>query len=486
MDWGFYGRQAELHQVSEILARKRWFFAQITGRRRIGKTRLIQRALETMGSVEAFYVQIPDSDPAGVVSAVVDQMEVFGLGTDRFRPPRNLSDVARLVSEMVQEGFVVTLDEFQYFNRPKLREFCSHLQRRVDALASKRGVRGGLLVLGSIQTDMTAILEDRGAPLYNRTTDEIQVPHWDIASLLDLLNAFDAYEPLRLLFLWNLFEGVPKFYRDCFEQGVLKASRTDLLRRVFFESSSPLKNEADNWFLKELHGRYDTVLRFIARHPGCSNSDLEAHIRQVSGDAQEQVGGHLKILSQKYRLIEKRLPIFADRKERKGRYYITDNFLRSWLGALAAPSSAISFSPVSGLVSQADDRLKKMEGFALEKLVASVQEERSRRALGDFQLSERISGYWDRSGAEIDIVGVDRANKKVRFTTCKRNESELNASLVGLRTSAAKFLQAQPAYADWKIEYGAVSPEIPPSLRRHLTNQGIVPDDFDSLFSDLT
>jgi hypothetical protein len=39
-----------------------------------------------------------------------------------------------------------------------------------------------------------------------------------------------------LLFLWNLFEGVPKFYRDCFEQGVIAAERRTLLERMFFSS----------------------------------------------------------------------------------------------------------------------------------------------------------------------------------------------------------------------------------------------------------
>jgi AAA+ ATPase superfamily predicted ATPase len=484
MDWGFYGRQAELRQVAEILSRKRWFFAQITGRRRIGKTRLIQHVLETRKSVPAFYVQIPDSDPAGVVSAVIDQMEVFRLN-DRLAAPRNLSEVARLVSDLIQSGHRVILDEFQYFNRPKLREFCSHLQRRVDDLASMRGIHGGLFVLGSIQTDMTAILENRGAPLYNRTTDEIPIPHWDFASLLELLHSFDAFEPSHLLFLWNLFEGVPKFYRDCFEQGVLKSDRVALLRKMFFESSSPLKNEADNWFLKEFHGRYDTVLRYIARQPGCTNSDLEAHIRQVSGDEKEQVGGHLKILSQRYRLIEKRLPIFADKSERKGRYYITDNFLRSWLGALAAPASAISFSPIGGLVAQADERLKKMEGYALEKLVGQVYEERSRRGTGDFHLSERITGYWDRADAEIDFVAVDRDQKRIRFGTCKRSEAELAQSVPGLKQSAEKFLSVHKKYRSWKTEYCAVSPKVSQSVGAQLKKLHVLPEDFQSLLSGI-
>jgi hypothetical protein len=44
------------------------------------------------------------------------------------------------------------------------------------------------------------------------------------------------------------------------------------------------------------------------------------HVRQVSPETNEQVGGYLKILIEKYRLIEKRLPIFAKKKEKKGRY----------------------------------------------------------------------------------------------------------------------------------------------------------------------
>jgi AAA+ ATPase superfamily predicted ATPase len=43
--WAFYGRRAELTQLRAILDRNRWFFLQISGRRRIGKTTLIQQAL---------------------------------------------------------------------------------------------------------------------------------------------------------------------------------------------------------------------------------------------------------------------------------------------------------------------------------------------------------------------------------------------------------------------------------------------------------
>jgi uncharacterized protein len=67
-EWKFYGRKEQLADVERILLRKRWFFAKVTGRRRIGKTTLIQHATQDVGGEQpVFYVQIPDSEPAGVL-----------------------------------------------------------------------------------------------------------------------------------------------------------------------------------------------------------------------------------------------------------------------------------------------------------------------------------------------------------------------------------------------------------------------------------
>ena len=244
MTWGFYGRQAEKRQLANILGRGRWFFVKLTGRRRIGKTTLVQQALPSSGR-KVFYLQIPVSAPAGVLSAMADAMETFGVPAASHPRPVSLQGLATTIGGLARQGYVVALDEFQYFSRERLREFCSFLQREVDTLsASADSVQGGLLVLGSVQTEITALLEDRSAPLFNRVTDEISLGHLDIASLWAMLSAHTEPSPERLLFLWNLFEGVPKFYRDCYEQGVLAADRRELLERAFFLSSSPLRTEA--------------------------------------------------------------------------------------------------------------------------------------------------------------------------------------------------------------------------------------------------
>ncbi|MEF9673233.1 DUF234 domain-containing protein [Pseudomonas sp. PCH446] len=461
--------------MQQVLERKRWFFLQISGRRRIGKTALIQQALQAAGISKTLYIQIPDSDPTGVVAACNGYLNTFGI------PERvnSLGDLAELIGRLAEDGYVIALDEFQYFNRKRLFDFCSLLQAVVDQLSAKsESVPGGLIVLGSLHAEMTALLEDRAAPLFNRTTDSLELGHLDVSSILEVLRAHADTQPERLLFLWSLFEGVPKFYRDAYEQGVLAADRQEVLRKLFFSSSSPLRNEADSWFLRELRGRYDMLLQYLAQHPGCTNADIEAAMAEISGPGEvKQVGGYLKILSERYQMIERRLPIFAAPRARSGRYYIHDNFLQAWLSALQQPVSAVAFRPIEKLLQQADERLMQVEGSALEDLVGQLYEERSRRGLGDFPLTERIQGYWDRSDVEIDLVAICGDERRIRFGTCKRNESKLLASITPLKAATARFMNAQPRFASWDVEYVALAPRINTDVSRQLEAQGVLVQD---------
>ena len=482
MPWGFYGRSDELAELDTVLRRRRWFFARVTGRRRIGKTTLVQRALAEAGRDKTFYVQIPDSAPAGVLSAVHDAMETFGVPPDKFDRPDSLLALARTIEAMCRAGYIVALDEFQYFSRKQLAEFTSHLQATVDRLSARADeTPGGLIVLGSLHAELVALLEDRDAPLYNRTTDHLELTHLSIGSLLDLLDAHADRAPQRLLFLWNLFEGVPKFYRDAYEQSVLGADRSTVLERLFFRSSSPLRTEAENWFLSELRGRYDVVLKYVARNPGCSHGDIEAHARQISPTTGDRADGYLKILIERYQMLERRLPILAKPNARRGRYYVRDNFLRSWLAALHSPVSAINFRPLRDLLAQADERLAHAEGHALERLVASIYEERSRKGLGDFRLSRRIEGFWDKGDVEIDLVALNEDERIIRFGSMKRNGKRLPSDVSPFKGHVERFLNRYSSFRDWTIEYTSIAPTIDRDVRKYLEGVGVIPQDLTDL-----
>jgi len=482
-DWKFYGRSEQLEELERMLDRRRWFFAQVTGRRRIGKTTLIHQAIQEVRNAQpVFYVQVPDSEPIGVLSVVNDALDTFGVPKDRFPRPTDLLQFAKLLESMAKAGYILILDEFQYFNRKGFEQFCSHLQASVDRLTARADqIQGGLIVLGSIHAEMMALLEDRDAPLYSRVTDTIHLTHLDIGSILSILSDHADLMPQRLLFLWSLFEGVPKFYRDCFEQNVLAADRQTLLRRIFFESSSPLRTEADNWFLRELRGRYDVVLKYVARNPGCTHGNVVQSLQDASGNSARQVGGYLQALIERYGLIERKLPVFAKPEARRGRYYITDNFLRSWLTALSNPVSAIAFRQLPALVQEADQRLEVVEGSSLEKLVGHLYEERSRKGIGNFPLTDRIQGFWDKSGTEIDLVALDENTQTIRFGSCKRSSGKLISDINNLKQHVSRFMQAMPQYQGWTRQLVGISPELNNEQRSILTSHDILPEDLNDL-----
>ncbi|HRZ42500.1 MAG TPA: ATP-binding protein [Bacteroidales bacterium] len=481
--WGFYGRREELNTLTSIMNRQRWFFVKITGRRRIGKTTLIQHALQSSDRPLKLYIQIPDSDASGVIAAANNYLRLFGISN---RQINNLLEFAGCIGQLVGEGYVVVLDEFQYFNRKHLYEFNSFLQHEVDQLAnSSENVNGGLIVLGSLHAEMAALLDGRNAPLYNRVTDSLELHHLDMESLLEMMHLKGKVKAAHMLFLWNLFEGVPKFYRDAFEQGVLDAERKQVLSKMFFSSSSPLRSEADHWFLSELRGRYDALLQLIANKPGCTHAEIQDATRSYYGDDTRQIGAYLKILSERYRMIERKLPLFSSPKARAGRYYISDNFLRSWLSALKLPVSAVNFRPVDGLVEMADRDLMTTEGFGFEKMVGNIYEELSRKNKGDFPLTHRIAGYWDRKDTEIDLIAISDLSKTIRFGSCKRNESKLEKSLPNLHKSADTFIKAHRQFADYKQEYLMISPEISNDTRHRLQQNGLIVQSLRDLLQEL-
>ena len=362
------------------------------------------------------------------------------------------------------------------------------MQIEIDVARSNAFIKGGLFTLGSIHTEMTAILEDRNAPLFNRVTDRLAIGHWDFETLFEMFRAHGITDPFHRLFLWTLFEGVPKFYRDCFDQEVLVPGpdhRQNTLTKMFFEGSSPLRDEADNWFLRELRGRYDTVLTLLARSGPVSHGKLKSDYDRTGTGGEKQLAGYLKTLIEKYGMIEKLQPILSGERERNARYTISDNFLSAWLAAIARNVRLAKIQPVPLAVARADTALMAHEGFAFEKLIRQAIQECSRKGRGDFLLSEMVSGYWNKADGgdiEIDVVAVNADSKIIRFGSCKRNEDSHNAaSLAGFEGYITRFLATKTGrrFQGWTIEKALYSPGFSAITRLRLDGSGHILIDLD-------
>ena len=494
MSWKFYGRRAELEAMKQLLLRQQWFFCAISGRRRIGKTSLIKEALKSLPQArKAVYLQIPDSDEHDVTRVFADALVAVGIESlpSTVDPDKlqRFADMVHAIGELCRAGWIVILDEFQYFNRKSLSSFASLLQAQVDQLLG--GNQGGLFVLGSIHTEMTALLEDRSSPLYARVTDRMTLEHWDFATLYEVFDDQGIVEPADWLSLWGLFEGVPKFYRDCVTQGVFQQKNTpsDLagspmsmraIEALFFSATAPLLEEAATLFVRELRGGSVSILRMLAQQQPCIYQQLSDAYKNTTGD-DKPISNYLNMLIERYRLVESQHPVFSQAVgSRQARYLLGDNFLAAWLAAIEPGVQASRVQPVARAMSITAQKLAIHEGHVFERMVRKLMADASRLDVGDFPLTDTVSGYWNRARdcarlIEIDIVAINEVDQTVRFGSCKRSALKHDrASLAKTEQHIDDFLRTSTGrrFAGWTKQKALYAPEFTAQQRQSLEGAG--------------
>ena len=485
-DWSFYGRDHDISALRSIVNSPRWFFCRVQGRRRIGKTAILMQLANSDHQFRSrlIYMQVPDSDELDVVATFRTALQEsdIHLANEIASSVQNFHSMAMAIGSACRVGMIVILDEFQYFTRASLRSFNSFLQAEIDVLRNTN--HGGLFVLGSIQSEMEALLDDKAAPLYGRLTAQRSLDHWDFEDLLAVFAAHGISNPYQWLTLWCFFEGVPKFYRDAYEQGLFSVAsvenfQSELLRRMFLMSSSPLAEEADTWFLREIRGRGVSVLNYLAQHPGSTNGELK---NAIADKDNATLGVYLTTLANSFRMIDKQLPVFSDSNSRNARYYITDNFLQSWLAVSKPARDSARIRPVERAIELAIARLMTLEGFTFEKLIRNLHIECSRKSRGDFELTDINMGFWNRAkdvdrSIEIDIVALNKDTKSVRFGSCKRSASaHTNASLLEFERHIEAFLLTKEGkqILGWNVQKVCFSPVFLDAERKALKSKGFM------------
>ncbi len=485
-EWGFYGRAEPLAELPRIVGAGRWFFCRIEGRRRIGKTMLLSnlaRTSDDLGS-RIVYMQTPDSDERDVAATFrrslseADHDDIRALA----EAVTDFPTMADAIGTLCRDGRIVVLDEFQYFTRASLSSFNSFLQAEVDKLRNAGLNRGGLFVLGSLHSEMSALLEDKAAPLYGRITAQLKLDHWDFQDLMSVFRNQNIQSPSQWLTLWTFFEGVPKFYHDAFEQYLYEVAPQDLSRelliRMFLRGSSPLSEEADTWFLRELRGRSVSILHYLADRPGCNHAELVSALNDPHD--RTPLGTHITRLVNGYGMVDGLHPVFSNSKSRNARYYITDNFLKAWLAVAKPAREAVRLKPMEKALVPALRRLEALEGVAFEKLIRNLHAEMSRKGKGDFELSEMRLGYWNRprdaaNAIAIDLVALDEPNRRFRLGSCKRSASAHdNAAIEKFERHVAAFLHTRDHrhLQEWHSEKVLFSPEFNRTQREVLTQRG--------------
>lgn len=101
--------------------------------------------------------------------------------------------------------------------------------------------------------------------------------------------------------------------------------------------------------------------------------------------------------------------------------------------------------------------------------------------MGDFPLTQRIQGYWDRHDTEIDLVAVSEGQGIIRFGSCKRSPQRLLSDINNFKGHVSRFLETMPKYKSWQKQYVGIAPTLDTQQREILHRHEIMGQDLGDL-----
>jgi len=166
----FIDRERELEFLKEKYDSGAAELIILYGRRRVGKTYLLQRFLS---EVNGLYLLAEESET--ILEDFSERLaDYFDDPVLRENPLRNWRAFFAYLAEKSRERLVVVIDEVQYIAKAH-REFLSVLQKYWDTSLS--GTKIMLILCGSLVSFMEGVLSAK-SPLYGRRTGAWKLRRW--------------------------------------------------------------------------------------------------------------------------------------------------------------------------------------------------------------------------------------------------------------------------------------------------------------------
>jgi AAA+ ATPase superfamily predicted ATPase len=458
----FFNRENELRALTRAwnLRANTGQMALLYGRRRLGKTYLLQRFFAG-GEGEpprphGYYLADQTTAPAQRLAlARVLLAALPEAGVEEADLAVSWNALLRHVSTHCQRGqrFGLILDEFPY-----LLEQSPELPSLLQSWWDREGVHSGVfVVLCGSQLSAMAALGAESAPLYGRFNAGILL----LAPLrYDEVAAFyrgrPAYGLLETLQMYGVFGGTPRYHALVDTTRPPEEEITDLLLRP----GGPLENEV-RFLLGSQQIRdpapYNAVLQAVAH-----GATQFGRIQQATGIERGSLSFHLRTL-QELGWVRRELP-FDETSERRALYVVADPVLSFWYRFVAPLSSALAFADPHEVYREriAPFLWDYLGQHVFEAICRQWLQRHGRSRLG---LSIQAMGrYWSRDGqTEIDLMGK-LAGDTYLFGECKWSANRpigLNI-LVDLQAKVAGLPEARYRQAPTFVLFtaGRFTPEL--------------------------
>ena len=307
----FYNREKELEVLNKAISNPNSAMIIISGRRRVGKSRLVEEFLKKNKGLKIFIVPKEEKQVAADFSAIL---------ADDFRPTFNT------VKEALQYFFtksnerILYIDEFPNFLEVnpsipyEIQRLWDHYKDKTDKI---------LIFSGSYTSMMDKIFTAHKAPLFNRALFNILLEPLNYRTVWEMQDELGIKNPIAKITNYCIFGGIPYYY-------VLLENYKHFsnVESLFFDVG-PLREEGQNILRQEFGGGYKKYFSILEAIGASLVSSSE--IANKMGITQTTLSKYLKRLQHDFKLIKREVPFGQNlRKSKKGMYYISDNLLSFW------------------------------------------------------------------------------------------------------------------------------------------------------------
>ena len=312
----FYDREDELKVLEKACSGKGAEMIVISGRRRVGKSRLVDEFLKGRDHANVLVVPKEEKQVAQDFAAAL---------ADEYTPSFGSIRDALEYFFTKSKKRILYVDEF-----PNLMEVNPSLPYEFQrAWESHKDRTSKILIFsGSYVSMMDKIFTRQKAPLFSRAGYFmlLQPLHldviWKIQSDIGVKNAAEKIQN------YCIFGGVPYYYELLEKRGTEKA-----VDSLFFDVAATLKEEGQNILRQEFGSAYKKYFSIIeAIGAGLVSA---GEIANKLGASQTTLSKYVMSLQRDFKLVERTVPFGQNpARSKKGVYSIKDNLIAFWFASI--------------------------------------------------------------------------------------------------------------------------------------------------------
>ncbi|MFC2173133.1 ATP-binding protein [Acidobacteriota bacterium] len=382
----FLNREKEQLRLKKLFTSRESTLCCLYGRRRVGKSRLIQ---ETLPAEKAVYFVSDEREPALQRKALSSVIASVLPGFEEVQYPDWPSLFERWWRE-APSGSILILDEFPYLVKAS-PEIPSLLQNSVDRFR-ERGIH--MVLCGSSQRMMQGLVLDAASPLYGRAQEIIHVMPLGIFWTAKALNLKGAIDVLEAYSVWG---GIPRYW----ELAADHVTTWESIENLVLDPMGVLHHEPRRLLLDDIRetAQAGSILALIGS--GCNRlSEIAARLSKPSTSLTRPMQRLLEL-----GLIRRDVPFGASEKSsKKTLYSINDPFLSFWFRYVEPNRSRLEAGPIRPIVEKVRQDFRHHVGRTWEGL--------SRLALPRLQLEgiewKPAQRWWgagkNKKPLEFDII----------------------------------------------------------------------------------